>query len=98
VSPETITALSTGMIGVLGVIATILSTRSKRRTETDRVARKAYRTLERKFLSAMGHVFRLENIIVGLGGVPPDRPEILEQDDDDDDGPAPAPVGADARA
>jgi hypothetical protein len=97
VSVELVSAISTGLIGLLGAVAAILANRSKRRSENDRAARRFYRDLERKLNAALRHITTLELALSSRGHLVPDRPEILEPDDDDD-GPTPAALGANVRA
>lgn len=92
-----ISAVFTGLTGILAVVAGILANRSRRRGEDSRAIRKLYRDLQRKFLAAMEHIFLLEQELVEARRPVPDRPQILEQDDDDD-GPTPPPVGANVSA
>jgi len=97
-STEAISAIFTGLTGLLAVIAGMLANRSRRRSEDSRAARKLYRELQKRFLAAMEHIFALEQELVEARRPVPPRPEILEQDDDDDGPPPPTPVGANATA
>jgi hypothetical protein len=88
-SVEMISAVFTGLIGLLTALAALLANRSRRVSEDSRTIRKQARELQKKFVAAMGHIFVLETTLASRGVAPPERPKILEQDDEDDDGPAP---------
>lgn len=90
-----ISAVFTGLTGLLAVIAGMLANRSRRRTEDSKAVRRMYRDLQRRFLAALDHIFTLEQELVEARRPVPARPEILEADDDDD-GPTPKPVSANA--
>jgi len=92
-----ISALFTGVTGLLSGLAVLLATRSRRVSEDSRYIRRAYRGLQDKFLAAMGHMFVLETRLAEKGIPVPPRPEILETDEDDD-GPTPQPAPAGRRA
>jgi hypothetical protein len=91
VSVELISAMFTGLTGLLSGLAVLLATRSRRVSEDSRHIRRGYRVLQDKYLAAMGHLFKLETRLAEHGFPVPARPEILESDDDDD-GPTPQPA------
>jgi len=96
-SVEMISALFTGVTGLLSGIAVLLATRSRRVSEDSRYVRRAYRRLQDKFLAAMAHMFVLETKLAERGIPVPARPEILDAEDDDD-GPAHQPASANVRS
>lgn len=82
-----ISAIFTGLTGLLAGLAAVLATRQRRISEDSRLVRRQARDLQRKYLAAAQHIFALESELA-IRGIPVlDRPEILERDDDDDDGP-----------
>lgn len=97
ISVELISAFFTGLIGLLTALAALLANRSRRIGEDSRAIKRGARTLQRKFLAAMEHIFTLEQELVDARRPVPPRPEILEAEDDDD-GPAPTPIRANAPA
>jgi hypothetical protein len=96
VSVEVISAVFTGLTGLLAAVAAVLANRSRRVGEDSRAIKRQYRLLQRKLLAALEHIFALEHELAARGIPRPERPEILEQDDDD--GPAPTPARANAPA
>jgi hypothetical protein len=94
VSVEMITAVFTGLTGLLAAIAAVLANRSRRVADDGRFYRRQARDLHRKLLAALGHINLLEEYLTNARRPLPARPEILETDDDDD-GP-PHSVGANA--
>lgn len=86
-SVEMISAVFTGLTGLLAGLAAVLANRSRRVSEDSRTVRRGYRELQRKFVAAVGHIFTLETELARRGLRIPDRPEILEKDDDDDGSP-----------
>jgi hypothetical protein len=98
-SVELVSAIFTGLTGLLAAVAAVLANRSRRIGEDSRTIRRQARTLQRKFLAALSHIFTLETELAARGLAVPPRPEALEQDADDDDGPTPsAPRGSHASA
>jgi len=87
-SVEVISAVFTGLTGLLAGLAAVLATRSRRVSEDSRSVRRGYRELQRKFVAAVAHIFTLETELAQRGLRVPERPEILEKDEDED-GPAP---------
>jgi hypothetical protein len=97
VSVELISAIFTGLTGLLAATAAVLAGRSRRTAEDGRVYRRLARTAQRKFLAALEHIGVLEEELVHARRPVPPRPAILEADDDDD-GPTPQTAGANATA
>lgn len=83
-SVEMISAIFTGLTGLLAAVAAVLANRSRRVSEDSRAVRRGARELQRKFLAAIQHIFALETELARRGLPVPARPEILEKDDDDD--------------
>lgn len=96
-SVEMISAVFTGLTGLLAGLAALLANRSRRVTEDSRLIRRQARQLQKRLLAALGHIFTLETELAERGLPVPPRPEILEADDDDD-GPTTQPARADASA
>lgn len=96
-SVELVSAIFTGLTGLLAASAAFLATRSRRIGEDSRSIRRTARMLQKKFLAAMQHIFVLETELAERGIQPPARPDILEQEDDDD-GPPSRPEAANASA
>jgi len=95
-SVELITAIFTGLTGLLAVIATVLANRSRRVGEDTRYYRRQARDLHSWKLAAISYINLLEEQLTLARRPLPARPEILEKDDDDDG--TPQPAGANARA
>lgn len=97
-SVEVISAMFTGLTGLLAAVAAVLAGRSRRVAEDGRFYRRLAREVQRKFLAALAHINLLEEELVQARRPVPPRPEILEADEDDD-GPTSAPAaGANAPA
>jgi len=92
-----ISAVFTGLTGLLAATAALLANRSRRAGEDTRMYRRLARSAQKKFLAALGHIHMLEEDLASYGHPVPPRPAILEQDDDDD-GPAPQPASANVSA
>lgn len=86
VDPPTINAVFSGLVLVLGGLATLITARGRRAG----VQRREFRSLQRRYLAALTHVFALETVIAGLGQIPPARPGVIDQVDDEDDAPTPS--------
>lgn len=93
-SVEMITAIFTGLTGLLAAVAAVLANRTRRVGEDTRFYRRQARELHRKLLAAIGHINLLEEHLIQARRALPARPEILEADDDDDG--TPQLAGADA--
>lgn len=97
-SVEVISAMFTGLTGLLAAVAAVLAGRSRRVAEDGRFYRKLAREAERKFQAALRHIYLLEEELIHARRPVPPRPEILEADEGDD-GPTPTqPAGANAPA
>lgn len=91
-SVELVSAIFTGLTGLLAAVAAVLANRSRRVTEDSRTIRKQARQLQRKLLAALSHIFTLETELAERGLAVPPRPDVLESDDDDD-GTTPSATG-----
>lgn len=89
-SPEALTAIFTGLTGMIAALAAFTANRSRRVAADQRVLRKRVRLLERQVIALVEHIFTLEVEIARRGGQVPERPSILEQPDDDEDDEGPA--------
>ncbi len=95
-SVEVISAMFTGLTGLLAAVAAVLAGRSRRVAEDGRFYRRLAREAQKKFQAALAHIYLLEEELIHARRPVPPRPEILEADEDDD-GPAPTrPAGANA--
>jgi hypothetical protein len=83
-SVELISAIFTGLIGLLSGLGVLLATQRRRSDQDSREVRREYRELQRKLVAALRHIFTLETTLAQRGLPTPERPEILEKDDDDD--------------
>lgn len=88
ISPELLGSVFSGLVLVIGALATFTASRSRRVSEDTRTLRKQARSFQRRFLAAMAHIFKLEVELAERGLPVPPRPDSLE-DPDDDDGPLP---------
>lgn len=82
-SVELISAIFTGLTGLLAGLAAVLAQRARRVGEDGRYWRREARELHRWKLAALGHMNKLEEILVRAGRPVPKRPPVLEGDDDD---------------
>lgn len=90
-SPELLGSIFSGLVLVIGALATYTAARSRRVGEDTKTLRRQARSYQKRFLAAMAHIFRLEVDLAERGIPVPPRPAALE-DADDDDGPTfPAP-------
>jgi hypothetical protein len=92
ISVEAIGSIFSGLVLVIGALATYTANRSRRIGEDQRQLRKQYRGLQRKFLAAVAHMFVLETELAERNLPVPARPAILEADDDDDEPIAATPL------
>lgn len=83
-SVELISAIFTGLTGLLAALAALLANRSRRVSEDSRYTRRQARALQRRYLAAQDHIFALETELARHGFPVPARPAILEDDDDDE--------------
>lgn len=84
VDPQTINAVFSGLVLVLGALATLVTARSRRAG----VQRRDYRQLQRVNVAAFGHIYTLEVALASHGVAPPARPPELDDRDDNDELPA----------
>lgn len=91
ISVEAIGSIFSGLVLVIGALATYTANRSRRVAEDQKHLRRQFRTLQKKFIAACQHMFRLETELAERGLNVPARPAILEADDDDDQPAAPTP-------
>lgn len=91
-----ITAVFTGLTGLLAAVAAVLANRTRRVGEDTKFYRRQARDLQRKLLSALAHINLLEEQLILARRPLPERPAILEKDDDDDGSPQPAGARAPA--
>lgn len=77
-TPELITALFTGVVGVIAAVSAFTANRSRRVEIEHRLLKGRVRKLEQQVLAMDEHVHTLERSIVQLGGKPPARPEVME--------------------
>lgn len=92
ISVEAIGSIFSGLVLVIGALATYTANRSRRVGEDQRVLRRQFRDLQKKFLAACQHMFKLETELAERGIHVPARPAILEADNDDDPPVAPTPA------
>jgi hypothetical protein len=91
-SPELIGSVFSGLVLLVGALATYTATRSRRLGEDQRVLRRSFRDLQKKYLAAIAHLFKLETELAERGLEVPARPAALEADDDDDPPIVPTPA------
>lgn len=84
-SAEALTAIFTGLTGIIAALAALTANRSRRIAVDQRALRKRVRLLEKQIIALVEHTFTLELEIARRGGPIPERPSILEQLDDDGD-------------
>jgi hypothetical protein len=94
VTPELISAISTGSTGILVGIAGLLASRTRRVAEDQRILKRQVRAtmvqnrrLQRHVVALTQHVFILEMQLAALGANVPERPPILELEIPDDEEP-----------
>lgn len=83
VDPAAINAVFSGLVLLLGALATLVTARSRRAG----VQRREYRELQRTMLDAFGHIYILETALASRGIAPPARPRRLDQFGEDDPAP-----------
>jgi hypothetical protein len=83
-SVELISAIFTGLTGLLAATAAVLAGRSRRTAEDGRFYRRLAREAQKKFLAALAHINLLEEELVQARRPVPPRPELLEADEDDE--------------
>lgn len=77
--PQLVNAIFSGLVLLLGAVGTLVATRGRRAA----VDRREHRKLQRRYIAALRHIFRLETELAELGHQPPARPELLDDEDDD---------------
>lgn len=92
IDPQLIGSIFSGLVLLVGALATYTASRSRRIGEDQRALRRQYRGLQRRFLAAAGHIFRLETELAERGILVPTRPGELDDDGDDEDRPLVPPV------
>jgi len=90
VDPPTINAVFSGLVLLLGALATLVTARGRRAG----VERREFRELQRTVVDAFGHIFVLETELASRGITPPPRPPRLDKDGSDDDNSAATPTPA----
>lgn len=86
VDPAVINAVFSGLVLLLGALATLVTARTRRAG----IQRREFRELQRTVVDAFGHIFVLETALAGRGITPPPRPPRLDRLDEDDTVPTPA--------
>lgn len=93
-TPELISAIFTGLTGVLVGLAGLLASRTRRVAEDQRILKRQVkatmeqnRRLQRYVVTLTQHLFILEMQLAALGANVPERPPILELEMPDDDEP-----------
>lgn len=86
VDPAVINAVFSGLVLLLGALATLVTARGRKAG----VQRREYRELQRTVVDAFGHIFVLETMVAGAGLRPPPRPPRLDRLDEDETVPTPA--------
>lgn len=86
VDPSAINAVFSGLVVLLGALATLVTARGRRAG----VQRRDFRDLQRVNVAAFGHIYTLEVALASHGVTPPPRPALLDQGRDEDAIPAPA--------
>ena len=83
ISPELVGSVFSGLVLLVGALATYTASRSRRVGEDARTLRRDLRTLQKKYVAALQHIFRIETVLADRGLDVPARPAELEADDDD---------------
>jgi len=91
ISPELVGSIFSGLVLLVGALATYTASRSRRVGEDARTLRRDLRTLQKKYVKALQHIFRMETVLADRGFDVPARPAELEAADDDDPPIAPTP-------
>lgn len=86
-TPEAVTAILTGLTGLVAAFGAVVANRSRRVAEDQRALRRRVRHLEKQVLALVEHTFVLELEIARAGGKVPERPPVLEQLDADEEDP-----------
>ncbi len=91
ISPELVGSIFSGLVLLVGALATYTASRSRRVGEDARSLRRDLRTLQRRYVAALQHIFHMETVLADRGLRVPERPAELEADDDDEPPIAPTP-------
>lgn len=91
ISPELVGSIFSGLVLLVGALATYTASRSRRVGEDARSLRRDLRILQKRYLAALQHIFRMETTLADRGLDVPARPAELEATDDDDPPVAPTP-------
>ena len=83
----TVNGIFSGLVLLLGAVATLVTARSRRIG----VQRREFRELQRTVVDAFSHIFTLETALAQRGITPPARPKRLDEVGAED---APAPTPA----
>lgn len=83
ISPELVGSVFSGLVLLVGALATYTASRSRRVGEDARTLRRDLRTLQKRYVAALQHIFRIETVLADRGLDVPARPAELEADDDD---------------
>jgi hypothetical protein len=103
ISPELVGSVFSGLVLLVGALATYTASRSRRVGEDARSLRRDLRALQKRYVAALQHIFHMETTLADRGLAVPVRPAELEADDDDPPvaptprlppPPAPAPGGS----
>jgi hypothetical protein len=76
----TVNGVFSGLVLLLGAVATLVTARSRRMG----VQRREFRELQRTVVDAFGHIFVLETALAQRGITPPPRPKRLDEVGEDD--------------
>lgn len=88
--PNALTAVFAGLAALMTAAGGLAATRAR----AAGVTRREFRRLERAYLAALGHMFRVEQELAAAGRPVPPRPPGLDFDGDDQtDSPAHPPAG-----
>lgn len=90
-SPELVGSIFSGLVLLVGALATYTASRSRRVGEDARTLRRDLRALQKRYVAALAHIFRMETTLANRGLDIPARPAELEAADDDDPPIAPTP-------
>jgi hypothetical protein len=83
ISPELVGSIFSGLVLLVGALATYTASRSRRVGEDARTLRRDLRTLQKRYVAALKHIFHMETALAHRGLEVPERPAELEADDDD---------------
>lgn len=78
-TPELITAVMAGLVGLVGAGSAFSANRSKQNAADHKVLKGRVRSLEKQNLDMIAHIFQLEKAIIKCGCEAPNRPKSLEE-------------------